>query len=116
MLADQTFDQTCKKQKKPKTNKTNLAEVPLEMAQLQALLQLGAVPLPEVVEGRLRVIQLTQEPAGGRWGRWVSLRTLDGCGRRFNALTRLSLTSARSPGSPPHRKSCCSPGRPGWVL
>lgn len=56
-------------QNTPKTKHTNLAEVPLEMAQLQALLQLGAVALPEVVEGRLRVIQLTQEPAGRWWGR-----------------------------------------------
>lgn len=77
------------------------------MSQLQALLQLGAVALPEVIEGRLRVIQLTQEPAGGAVGESVDAV--------FNALTRLSLTSARSPGSPPRRKSCCSPGRPGWV-
>lgn len=38
------------------------------MAQLQALLQLGAVALPEVVKGRLRVVQLTQEPAGHSGG------------------------------------------------
>ncbi len=31
------------------------------MAQLQTLLQLGAVTLPEIVKGRLGFIQLTQE-------------------------------------------------------
>lgn len=36
------------------------------MAQLQTLLQLGVMTLPEIVERRLRFIQLTQESEGGR--------------------------------------------------
>lgn len=40
---------------------THFTEVLLKMSELQALLQLGAVALPEIVERRLCFVQLTQE-------------------------------------------------------
>lgn len=39
-----------------------------KMAELQTLLQLGAVAFPEVVERRLRLVELTQESEGEREG------------------------------------------------
>lgn len=43
---------------------THLTEVLLKVAQLQTVLQLSAVTLPEIVKRRLRLIQLPQEPGG----------------------------------------------------
>lgn len=40
---------------------THFTEVMLKMAQLQTVLQLSAVTLPEIVKGRLGFVQLTQE-------------------------------------------------------
>lgn len=48
-------------QKKPPKTSTHFTEVSFKMAELQALFQLGAVPLPEIIESPLRLVQLTQE-------------------------------------------------------
>lgn len=40
---------------------THFTEVLLKVAELQTLFQLGAVTLPEIVERRLRLVQLTQQ-------------------------------------------------------
>lgn len=45
---------------------TNFTEVLFKMAQLQTLLQLGVVTLPEVVKRRLRFIQLTEKSERGQ--------------------------------------------------
>lgn len=45
---------------------THFAEAQLKVAELQALLQLDAVSLPEVFKGRCRFIQLTQESGEGK--------------------------------------------------